>query len=622
MSATPSHGGIPGLLRDFGTYCWRLIPANPIVVRVVAAGGRRRQHFWIRLLYIAVLAIILIVGVSGLGSGAQSLAELAKSSSRLFMIISVVQLGLMSFIAPIFTAGAITQERDGATFDILLTTPMTNAQIVLGSLLGRLFFVLALLVAGLPLFGIAMIYGGITSGEVFLSGALAACTGLVTGAVAITISMLRLGTRRILIVYFLAIAVYLLTVFALGWNSATALAEAPPSPSFAGVRMSWLAPFHPFLALFVVTGQTPAPAPSLVAHYGAPWSWLLAYPQYGFMVITTIGSTALILLSLLFVRRGQRDTGAPTWTKVLGLLNRGGERLRTPRKVWSNPIAWREAATAGSAAGNTLMRWAFMAGGLLLGLILLIMYHQGGIASTAGGQRDPLDMREWLIVTTWIEFVIILVVVVNTAAGALTREKESQTMEILMTTPLTSFYIISGMLQGLVRFTLPLICVPAGTLALFAIGDLLAGTPAATIHLEAILIAPILMTAYVALAAVIGLHASLIARTTIQAAMLSTAIVLAGTGLLWACGLAFSRASAPVGMVVLPWLPLPALAAILDPSRLLTASALSTPRDALTARIGLAVFALVATAAYIGISYAVCRYMVRNFNRIMRRQAR
>ena len=48
-------------------------------------------------------------------------------------------------MSPIFTAGAITQEKDSQTYDILLSTPLTNGQIVLGSLLSRLFFVISLL---------------------------------------------------------------------------------------------------------------------------------------------------------------------------------------------------------------------------------------------------------------------------------------------------------------------------------------------------------------------------------------------------------------------------------------------------------------------------------------------
>ena len=74
-----------------------------------------------------------------------------------------------ALLAPIFTAGAITQEKDSQTYDILLATPLTNGQIVLGSLLSRLFFIVALLVSGIPIFSITQIFGGVAIKSIALS---------------------------------------------------------------------------------------------------------------------------------------------------------------------------------------------------------------------------------------------------------------------------------------------------------------------------------------------------------------------------------------------------------------------------------------------------------------------
>ena len=112
--------------------------------------------------------------------------------------------------------------------------------------------------------------------------------------------------------------------------------------------MSWLAPIHPVQALSVVTGQTPAPPLSHVAHYGRITGWLLAYPQYGYMLITTLASVAMVLISLFFVRRGAKEGELTWWSRVAGTVTRSdpsGERRQKPRRVWKNPIAWREAAT-------------------------------------------------------------------------------------------------------------------------------------------------------------------------------------------------------------------------------------------------------------------------------------
>jgi len=94
------------------------------------------------------------------GQGAGNLDDLAKNSAQLFQTLSYCQLALVCFLAPIFTAGAITQEKDSQTYDILLATPLTNGQILLGSMLSRLFFIVALLVSGIPIFSITQISAG------------------------------------------------------------------------------------------------------------------------------------------------------------------------------------------------------------------------------------------------------------------------------------------------------------------------------------------------------------------------------------------------------------------------------------------------------------------------------
>ena len=145
-------------------YFWRLLPANPILRRVVETGGKRRRDLFIRCGYLGFLIGVVVFSLLSSGSnsfGGMSLAELAKVSAQLFRTTSYWQLGLVAFLAPIFTAGAITQEKDSQTYDILLATPLTNAQIVLGSLLSRLFFVIALLVSGIPVFSITQIFGGV-----------------------------------------------------------------------------------------------------------------------------------------------------------------------------------------------------------------------------------------------------------------------------------------------------------------------------------------------------------------------------------------------------------------------------------------------------------------------------
>ncbi|MBK9118125.1 MAG: ABC-2 transporter permease [Phycisphaerales bacterium] len=624
------------VLHDIGLWLWHLLPGNPILTRVVATGGKRTRHLWARVAYLIVLVLVFVLGGGLLiGVGGQSLAELAKQSTRTFMAVSVVQLVLMSFIAPIFCAGAITQEKDSNTFHILLTTPLSNAQIVLGSLFSRLFFVWALLLAGLPIFCITMIYGGVTTKEIFESFGLAACTGLVAGSIAIMISFLKIGTRRTIFAFFAGVALYLLAVAAVGLSPWGQLPEARPAKvffdGFNQYRMSVLAPVHPLLALLVVTGQTPAPTLGELARFARPIAWLLAYPQYGYMLLTTGASAAMILLSLIWVRRGALEGENSFWTAWRERFRpRGdGERRRRPRRVWNNPIAWREAATRASAGGRSLLRQLFIVIGLLLGVGLAVSYAAGQFGPAA---QAAASARAFLIPLVWIELAVILLVVTTTAATTLTREKETLTMELLLCTPLTSKYIIAGMLQGLVRLVIPLIAVPAVTLAAFAVVDLLQRPAQPVAAIESVFLIPLQMVAFAAVAAMVGLHFSLLSKKTVQAVMLSAAIVLTSAGLLSACGLAVRASNEVVAGVFLPFTPLWGVEALIDPWTATERVARSsggwgavatgpTPSQYAAFRLTRLIFTLVAVGMYLGVTMALYSNMVRNFDMTVRRQS-
>src|SRR3954464_15445693 len=237
-----------------GNYFWRLIPANPILVRVVQAGGKRKRDLLIRCAYLGILLFLVIfLLLQSAGSLANaSLSDLSKQSSEIFYYMSYVQLGLVALLAPIFTAGAITQEKDSQTYDILLATPLTNGQIVLGSLLSRLFFIVALLVSGIPIFSITQIFGGVAIKSIALSFGIATATAFVTGALAMAIATFKVGTRRTIFSFYLFIVAYLVG----GWvlDQFPYFQYSPGRVVQQGVKshISWFTGINPFLSLRVI----------------------------------------------------------------------------------------------------------------------------------------------------------------------------------------------------------------------------------------------------------------------------------------------------------------------------------------------------------------------------------
>ncbi|RMF85284.1 MAG: hypothetical protein D6744_01655, partial [Planctomycetota bacterium] len=234
----------------------------------------------------------------------------------------------------------------------------------------------------------------------------------------------------------------------------------------------------------------------------------------------------------------------------------------------------------------------------------------------------PTVVRKWLVAVVWIEMAVILLIVTNVAATTLTREKESMTIELLLTTPLSSKYIVAGMLRGLVSFVVPMIGVPTFTILLFAISDLSQPAAMRVTTPEALLMTPPLMTAFIALAAMIGLNFSLTSKRTIQAVSVSTVVVMFAAGLLWGCASAMAQGGVALAAIVWPFTPFPAVQALLDYESLdasLTGSASAVELQ--TARITRFMMSIISILAYAGVTRVVYSQMVRNFDMTVRRQS-
>jgi len=685
-------------------YLWRLIPANPILLRVIEAGGKRRRDLFIRCTYLGLLILVVVLS---LNTQATELDELTRTSREVFERMSFLQLALVALLAPIFTAGAITQEKDSQTYDILLATPLTNGQIILGSLLSRLFFIIALLVSGIPIFSITQIFGGVAIKSITQSFAIAAATAFVTGSMAMAIATFKVGTRRTIFSFYFFIVLYLVGTALLDQLDAIKVTLATGGLS----TTSWMTGLNPFLALQTIFGREQYAAPALTelpAELQAwPLGWYLTNPAGFYITTMFVLSFLLVTPSIIFLRKlAQSTLSMRSWVLQKLHLSKGAT-TRKPRFVWGNPIAWREAKTKASAARATLVRYGFMLGGVAGAIVLLVMYSStqtpamsigrnsydsnsgtftvytpdaartyeirvnvpvdvkvNGQAATldalyrdyevdittSGGNANVLTsvsardmpralpvgkLQEYLLGATIIEFAIILLIVTNAAASTVTREKEDGTLDLLLTTPITSRYYIWGKLRGLVSFVLPLVAVPVVSVALFIVYDafrVLSGAGPVgfrwTVLPEAILILPGMFVIMCAFAAILGMHMSLRMRTTVMAVMASVGIVAGVTGALGWCGYTFlsSGRGSDAAVVAGSFSPFTLLGMLVNPaavsSRFDPGTTVTWANELANARMLIFIASWVAIGAYTAIVWAMYQSMVKNFDMTIRRQSR
>ena len=589
-----------------------LLPANPILIRVVSGASRRTRHLWLRLGYLSALAGVVLIGLISSMSGVNpSLTELAKKASRTFEYGSMTQLAMMCFLAPMFTANAITQERDAQTFNILLSTPLSNGQIVFGSLMSRLYFLITLLIAGLPIFLMTMVYGGVVSSQVFESFALSGATAILTGALAIFIAMIGVGTRRTIFSFYLMIALYLVAVYLVGQWGRTWIEASPVNVN--GERMSWLAPFHPFLALQVALNSVHAPPIERLGEYSPIARFALAFPSAAYVLWTTLLALLLTISSVIFVRRGEKTGERTFFRSLMARLRRGDPDAltRVPRSVWKNPVAWREAKTR--ASGGGLLRLAIVAGGFAGPLIVFSYYWTNNLAATSASL--------WLSGMLTVQLALALIVATNTAATSIAKEKESNTMDMLLTTPLTSRYILWGKLRGLVSFTVPLLAGPVSVLVLFGVVGVLRGDSPPAIWIETGFEVAALLIVYTAIACVVGLWRSLHARSNMSAVMYSLGIMILLCGITSLVGTSLVEASgsAEAGAFLAAFTPYTAMRYLVNPAGLFDSNA-SFARGAGGPRIAALIGSVIATGMYAFIVWRTYAGLVRNFDMTLRKQ--
>lgn len=540
MSSTPSSrqptqsalsAALHSLWQDVLGALWRLGPGNPIADRTVSTASKRVRHFYIRLAYVGVLLLFMAVNFMQVAGSQAGLADLAKLNSKTFAWVSFAQLIMMCLLAPIFAAGAVSQQRDAETFNVLLTTPLTNGQIVLGTLLGRLFFVLALLVSGMPIFLLTMLYGGVTFPEILLSFSLAASAGLMMASVAICVGMFGVGTRQGVFSFYILIGFYLVAGLALAQFFPLASApKAPLASTYMNIEhMPVYAWAHPVLALMAVLGVTQPPSIDAVAHLPWPMPFLLSRPAEGFVVVALLLSAVLNVAAMFAVRRASRMGEPGFFGKLLTSLipariQHNGEDRRRARHVWANPVAWREAVARASTPSQRAMRWFIFIAGTVAALILLMYWHSIPAKEQPAAHTVMQNMLSAVLI---IEAVVAMVAAASAAGTAIARDRENGTFELMQTTPLTSNYILAGKLRGLVTLSAPLLVIPTLTALLFILSDL-HRHPKVNILLNpaAVLAVPVVLLTHIAVVAIIGMHISLRQKNTTKAVLLSVGTVL------------------------------------------------------------------------------------------------
>ncbi|MGG1214909.1 ABC transporter permease [Micromonospora provocatoris] len=138
---------------------------NPVLVKELKLRFRSFKSFSGLMFYLAVICIF-IAGFLLLTTGFTGRGFFRPDTSfMMFAVLTILQMALVLFITPSLTAGAISSEREKQTLNILLTTTQSSTQIIIGKLLSSVAFLVLMLIAGLPLYSLVFLFGGVSPSQ-------------------------------------------------------------------------------------------------------------------------------------------------------------------------------------------------------------------------------------------------------------------------------------------------------------------------------------------------------------------------------------------------------------------------------------------------------------------------
>jgi len=146
----------------------RAYRVNPVMLKELRGRMRGARGFAIITIFLTLMGFftLLLYLLQIPQGGVVVTGELGR---ELFIGVLFIELMLIIFIVPALTAGAITNERERKTYDLLQTTLITKATFVVGKLQSALGYIVLLLLSAVPLQSIAFLFGGVSEAELLLA---------------------------------------------------------------------------------------------------------------------------------------------------------------------------------------------------------------------------------------------------------------------------------------------------------------------------------------------------------------------------------------------------------------------------------------------------------------------
>lgn len=414
---------------------------GPIFNREATVVPKRPKTYLIRGLYVLTLFLLLCTGYLVL-DGSRSLAtsgDSARFGGWMFTLLAPLQLLVLASFAAVGAASSVAQEKDRRTLLLLLLTRLSGFEVVVGKLTATLLTPMMMLLGALPLFMALPLLGGVSPQQVLGVFVVTAATIVLAGSIGTVVGMWRDKTFQAIAMTVLSLLIYM----GIGEVAAELLVGAPQSITLI---------FSP---------------PRALAAAASPLASLSSETALGvvlFVFCNVVLSTLVLALGVAKVRvwNPSRDVRvkAPEPESLDDLQGKGTVtdwKARSPKRVWDNPILWREVRTWAYGRKIVVIRVAFVVFFLFIAGVLYSQV-QSGVAMEPGGRIGRALPAATIPVAAL--GVISLVLVNALAVNSVTGERDGLALDLLLATDLSPREFIFGKLVGVLYVAKEMILLP------------------------------------------------------------------------------------------------------------------------------------------------------------------
>jgi ABC-2 type transport system permease protein len=187
MPANPTEGG-PATAETTATNTdpGRLAGVTAIWIREIRGRMRGKRAFIFITVYLGILVGLFWAALqAGRDLWTIGALESIGFGRGVFTAVMFIETLVIVALAPAYTAGLISQEREKQTFDLLSVTPISSFAIVLGKLLSGLSYLGLVVGASIPIASVAFLFGGVDVIDIARGYAILLVTGFGVGAIGV-----------------------------------------------------------------------------------------------------------------------------------------------------------------------------------------------------------------------------------------------------------------------------------------------------------------------------------------------------------------------------------------------------------------------------------------------------